>query len=295
MGADTEANTMTTGERLAEGQQIIKGDSGGLVEDKNGEFVGIITAHGTDDPSKTLFTPASFVATLAQSCNGPQCRPIIIRRRVEQPMFGIGIPMGPPRSVDIAQPMPRPPQVYVPQPRPNPISTPPAQPQISADQIRQIVADYLQQNPPPAGRDGQPGADGSPGRDAEVNYEAIISAVVSQLPPPAKGDPGPPGERGPQGERGLVGVPDDEDIRNWLVGAMSDPRTKQQLAAMLADLVSADPRVDQLISRLEAVENRKHSQRVLLVDGSKGNVIDDETYVDEPIVLDVRKFRGPSQ
>jgi hypothetical protein len=169
---------MTTGERLAEGQQIIKGDSGGLVEDKNGEFVGIITAHGEDDPSKTLFTPASFVATLAQSCNGPQCRPIIIRRRVEQPMFGIGIPMGPPRSVDIAQPMPRPPQVYVPQPRPDPISTPPSQPQISADHIRQIVADYLQQNPP---RDGLDGRNGDNGRDAEIDYNQVMAAIMPEI------------------------------------------------------------------------------------------------------------------
>jgi len=77
--------------------------------------------------------------------------------------------------------------------------------------------------------------------------------------------------------------------------------------------VGADPRVEQLIQRLEAlengrgevinsgnteeierrlaaVENRKHSQRVLLVDGRTGTVIDDETYESEPIVLDVQKF-----
>ena len=44
------------------------------------------------------------------------------------------------------------------------------------------MAEYLQKNPPPAGRDGQPGTDGRPGRDAEVNYEAIISAVLNAMP-----------------------------------------------------------------------------------------------------------------
>jgi hypothetical protein len=153
-------------------------------------------------------------------------------------------------------------------------------------------------NPPPAGRDGERGPAGQNGRDAEVNYAAIIESVVAELPPPQQGPPGPVGPAGPQG---LVGVPDNEDIRNWLIGAMSDQETREQLSVLLADLVSSDPRVDQLIqrlealeaasavsappgdlqaivSRLQALEGRKHSQRVLLVDGSTQTVIDDEVY-----------------
>lgn len=68
---------------------------------------------------------------------------------------------------------------------------------------------------------------------------------------------GPMGPRGPQGERGFVGVPDDKDIKNWLVGASSDPETRQMLATVLADIVGTDPRVEQLIQRLEALENRR--------------------------------------
>ena len=274
----------------------IPGDSGGAAYvGLGGEnvLVGIVSAYGSNQPStdrndgvtrKTRIVPISAVSEWlpTQYSNCPSCIPLSQPRPLQQ--RGIIRYRGAPPQIS------QPSQPPIVRESPPAVVVAPCQ-----DDLRRLVAEYLQKNPPPAGRDGQPGADGRPGRDAEVNYEAIVEAVVSQLPPPAKGDPGPPGERGPQGERGLVGVPDDEDIRNWLIGAMADPATKQQLAVMLADLVSSDPRVDQLISRLEVVENRKHSQRVILVDGAKGDVIDDETYVEEPIVLDVRKFRGPSQ
>lgn len=148
------------------------------------------------------------------------------------------------------------------------------------------------------GRDGRDGTNGADGRSPELDLDQLADVITQRYADRIRGPAGQrgadgigkQGPAGPQGERGLVGVPDEADIRNWLVGAMSDPSTRQQLTVILADLVAADPRTEDLIRRLEAVEARKNSQRVLLVDGSNGTVIDDETYTNEPIVLDVRKF-----
>lgn len=179
---------------------------------------------------------------------------------------------------------------------------------ICQEDLRQMVAEAIAKMDlrGPAGQQGPPGE--------SVDPAAVVAAVMSQIRMPQDGKPGLNGKSpsvtevaqylianhraeltGEQGPQGLVGVPDNDDIRNWLVGAMSNPNTKQQLSVLLADLVVTDPRVDALIKRLEALEARKNSQRVLLVDGSTKQVIDDETYTDEPIVLDVRKFRGTSQ
>lgn len=292
---------------------VIPGDSGGAayvgLGDRN-VLVGIVTEYYGDEPStdrndgKSRETGMVLVSQIAewlptQYSNCPQC-----------------IPLTQPRSLPDRgriQYRGTPPVVNVPQPRLPPASqSQPPQVVIAPcqDDLRRLVAEYMAKNPPPAGRDGERGPAGQNGRDAEVNYAAIVEAVVSELPPPKQGPPGPPGPAGPQG---LVGVPDNKDIRNWLIGAMSDQETRNQLSVLLADLVSSDPRVDALIqrlealeaasavsappgdlqaivSRLQALEGRKHSQRVLLVDGSNQTVIDDETYTDEPIVLDVRKF-----
>lgn len=151
----------------------------------------------------------------------------------------------------------------------------------------------------------------------ERHGEQIAAMIVSRYRQQLQGRPGPVGPRGERGEpgkdggrgaqgqkgdrgpRGLIGVPDDEDIRNWLIGATADPEAKKALAAVLTDIAAVDPRVDELIRRLEAVENRPNGsftetpQRVLIVDGSTKTVLDDETFAPgEPIVLDVRRLKG---
>jgi hypothetical protein len=156
------------------------------------------------------------------------------------------------------------------------------------------------------------GKNGSDGRDG-VNAQSVSVAEISeylvanhgsQLRGPV-GATGPTGSQGPAGQqglpgesgrdgadgkdgaRGLVGVPDEADIRNWLVGAASDPQTREALGVLLADIVSSDPRVDALIQRLESVEQQE--RRVLLVED--GNVVDDESYPPgQPIVLDLKRI-----
>lgn len=283
------------GQTLTSKSHVIPGDSGGAAYVGLGEehvLVGIVSGYypvpgsgysrRRDDGKgkESIIVPIATVAEWlpTQYSNCPSCIPLRQPRPLQQ--------RGQIRYRGA------PPLVSVPQPAPVP--SPPSQVIIAPcqDDLRQLVAEYLAAHPPASGRDGQRGPAGRDGADAVVDYRSIIEAVVAQLPPaPA----GPQGPAGPPGERGLVGVPDDQDIQNWLLGAMSNPEVRQQMAILLADIVSEDARVDALIGRIDALEKRKHSQRVLLVDGSRDAVLDDETYTDEPIVLDVRKFRGPSR
>lgn len=68
--------------------------------------------------------------------------------------------------------------------------------------LQDVVAEYLRENPPapgPQGERGQPGSQGEPGKDAEpVADEQITRAVAAHLAanPPAAGEPGPRGEPG---------------------------------------------------------------------------------------------------
>lgn len=186
-------------------------------------------------------------------------------------------------------------------------------PQVDLDRL----ADMITQSPVYSERiRGQRGGNG---QSAQVDYQKLSEQFFVQYGDQLRGRDGTNGTNGingtdgVEGPRGLVGVPDEQDIRNWLVGASSDPQTQQMLATILADIVATDPRVEDLIQRLErleeggqetvpdgridslasrltAVESRKNSQRVLLVDGKTNTVIDDETYIDKPIILDIQKF-----
>jgi hypothetical protein len=305
-------------------QHVEPGDSGGAVFVETGGrkcLAGMIVGY----PEQREFRGRSTFVTSRRLCqfltrrygSCPQCVP------VQSPGCASG------NCPQYTQPGLRP---AVPSPQPAAAVPPRVSVEICQDDLRRMVADELAKLDlrGPAGQQGPPGE--------SVDPAAVVAAVMSQIRMPQDGSngrdgksvsaaevaaylvanhraeiTGPAGERGPQG---LVGVPDDQDIRNWLVGAMSDPATRQQLSGLLTDLVATDPRVDDLIRRLEALENRPvsgggdvgaiaqrltalenrpHSQRVLLVDGSTRKVLDDETYTDEPIVLDVRKFTGASK
>lgn len=287
------------------------GSSGGPWYDARGYVVGVHTSKVVGEETRAACGGVAMgraiqaferrYGTFVKQQTTEQCRdcgPVIVRPQVRQPMMGIGVPVGPPSVQNVVvgrQPL----EV---QTRERVVIAP------CEEDLRRLVAEYMARNPAPPGERGPAGQNG---RDAEVNYGAIIEAVVAQLPPPQQGPPGPAGPAGPQG---LIGVPDAEDIQNWLVGAMSNPETRERISVLLADLVAVDPRVSQLIqriealeaastaaaaapgdlqaiiSRLQALEERRHAQRVLLVDGQTQTVLDDETYIDEPIVLDVRKF-----
>lgn len=180
---------MQTGELIAAGEPVIRGDSGGAVV-YDGELVGIVNAFVINPRSETMFTPASRVISLAQYCPGGQCRPIVIRRQMQQPMMGIGIPIGPPRSVPIAVPLPKPETVYVPRPTPDPISYQPTDSQIAAAVNAWMIRNSGQLRGP-KGDTGQPGQRGS-GLDKthiestiitwlEANRDAIVGGPPVDL------------------------------------------------------------------------------------------------------------------
>ena len=107
------------------GEHAIPGDSGGPViyETESGPvLVGVVTHHEGDVPAtrrtqlarhraSTLFVPATTIVTFVQSQYGGCPRgvcPIRVRPQIQQPMVGIGIPIGPPRIVNTIEPAPRP-------------------------------------------------------------------------------------------------------------------------------------------------------------------------------------------
>lgn len=250
--------------RGVSGEHAMPGDSGGAVICSTSEgraLVGIITDHEGSSPAKsrrayaktrarTGFVSAekiyAFVQTQYGGCANGMC-PIRVRPTIRQPMIGIGIPFGPPKIVHEATPVPRQDPVYVPQQQPEP-------------QVVQGPAGPAG----PAGRDGVPGPRGEPGmsitqEQVEATVNAWLDSNREQLrgpsgpsgPPGPAGPEGSPGPSGPEGQRGLVGVPDNEDISNWLRGALSDPSSREAIRSQLRDLMAEDPRIQQLLEKID--------------------------------------------
>lgn len=257
-------------------EHVISGDSGGPVytslegqEYLVGIVSGFIKPEGTprstsrtDGQSReTIMVPVSricqWLPTQYQNC--PQCVPLQAPSYRGRSTIRYSTPpeyMAPVRPVtpQVVNPL-------IPIGPPTVVNPPPSQVVIAPcqDDIRRMVIEYMQQNPPPAGPAGQDGRDGTNGRDGHTVSAAEVSAYLlqhhrSEITGPV-GQTGAMGPAGPPGERGLVGVPDNEDIRNWLIGASSDPETRGMLAAVLADLVGEDPRVQSILQRLEVLEN----------------------------------------
>jgi hypothetical protein len=151
------------------GEHAIPGDSGGpvLYDSENGPaLVGIVTKHEGDTPAthrtqfasmraRTGFVPAETIVSFVQAqyggCPGGAC-PIRIRPQIQQPMIGIGLPIGPPRIVDTIERMP-PVQILPPPPNSTPRST--------------------------VGIPGPPGRDGADGRDGRSVTKAEVEAAVN--------------------------------------------------------------------------------------------------------------------
>jgi hypothetical protein len=121
-----------------------------------------------------------------------------------------------------------------------------------------------------------------------MSIDEIASAVEGRI----NCEPGPAGERGPKGEPGRDGKDAEltrEDIAE-IIAAVKDAILKDPSMRGPAgkDAVITDALIAEVAGRAAAmvpVNNR----RVLLVDGSTKQVIDDETYgPNDPIVLDVQ-------
>lgn len=180
-----------------------------------------------------------------------------------------------------------------------------------ADELFAKYGDRMKGEP---GRNGANGEDGLNGSTPQIDVDELANVITARYADRIRGPRGNDGVQGLQGDPGLVGVPSSDDIRNWLVGASSDPETRAMLATIFADLVAADPRTANLIERLERIEQRvdepiefppvpdiaalrervtklETPRRFVIVDGEAGAILDDESYaVDEPFVLDVQKL-----
>jgi hypothetical protein len=175
--------------RGTNGEHVIPGDSGGpvLFESESGSaMVGIVIEHEGSEPAtrrtqfaryraRSGFVPAETIVSFVQAQYGgcPQgvC-PIRIRPQIQQPMIGIGLPLGPPRIVDTIERVPQP---HV----------------IQSPQRNQICP------PGPPGRDGVDGRDGRSVTKAEV--EAVVNAWLSANAEQLRGPAGPPGRDGQAG------------------------------------------------------------------------------------------------
>lgn len=169
--------------RGVSGEHAIPGDSGGPVLCKSSAgacVVGIVTAHDGPTPARyrtqfarekarTRFVPAETIVTFVRSqyggCDVGICPvPVRVRPQIQQPMLGIGIPVGPPRIVDTIERVPPPPVI--------------------------TQRDYAG----PVGPAGPPGPAGRDGRSiTRTEVEAVVNAWLSANADQLRGPPGPAG------------------------------------------------------------------------------------------------------
>jgi hypothetical protein len=176
------------------GEHVIPGDSGGpmLYDTESGPaLVGVVIEHEGSEPAtrrkqfaryraRSGFVPAETIVSFVQSqyggCPNGVC-PIRIRPQIQQPMIGIGLPLGPPRIVDTIERIPQAHVIQSPQRIPLPNTVIPQQSQICP--------------PGPPGRDGVDGRDGRSVTKADV--EAVVNAWLDANREQLRGPAGPAG------------------------------------------------------------------------------------------------------
>ena len=301
------------------------GMSGSPIYSKSGSVVGILSASAVGKQEVLAAGPAS-IADMIRRYESRYGRLVVPQQ------YGYGN-CGPCQQAQRRQQVT--PQPHIPSPN---VVVAPCQ-----DDIRRMVAEYMAANPvrspeddydrivgqvvdamprPLNGLDGKPGSPGSRGPQGATGAQGLqgpsgppptegqmSAAVVAYINANPERFRGAQGLQGLQGERGFVAVPDDQDIRNWLVGAMSDPETRAMMSQLLVELAVEDPRTTGVIQRLEAIEAAMSEQltgrdRVVLMlgdpdlfpskpqvtksDGSLRAVLDSETYgPDDPLVFEV--------
>jgi len=180
-----------------DGLHPIPGDSGAPVVQAGTEVVGVIRGYDTpynetvfrsdwsEQRLATRFTGLREIRECLQQCYPrSQCPPggcrIWIRNEYRQPIGFLGLPVGPPHRVQVAEPVPR---VFVPE---------------DQQQARQNPEPVSVQGPQgPAGPEGQPGRDGRSvsAQEVESIVNAWLDANRESLVGP-QGPPGPPGQSG---------------------------------------------------------------------------------------------------
>lgn len=274
------------------GAHPIPGDSGGPVVKKGAsgwQLVGVVSGYSpavsvttrndrAADNLQTIVVPVTSIQECLSQCYQyrgcpPGGCPIYVRPQIQQPMIGIGIPVGPPRVVGVAEPAPVVQQSAIPDLSPV---------------VRQSVRDWLEANREQLRGDaGPPGHDGRSVSKSEA--ESIISTWLEANREQLRGEPGPAGRDGvdgQQGERGMIGVPSEEEIAAvidlWI--QRNDPRIREFVKQVVREEFAGD-----MDARVTALEARR--LRMMIVDGKAKTVIDDETYgPGEPVILDLRRF-----
>lgn len=189
------------------GSRAIPGDSGGFVADPDTrELLGVVTGFMPDEEAATVFVPADEIVECLQrrygQCPPQGCPPVWIRPGVTQPFFG-PIPIGPPRAIGIVDPLP---PVQIPPPRPVPPSDSAGGNPLSAEIIRQAVADWMREHADEfRGPAGPPGPSGRSVRQEEI--EAVVGAWLDTNRESLRGEQGPPGPAGTRGTTGPPGQP----------------------------------------------------------------------------------------
>lgn len=294
-GSEVDGVLLGGGSIVCNGQGAVPGDSGGPVIDSNDNVTGVIVGYDELKPEVSVYVGLRDIyecltqvyqcpAEAQYGCPPGGC-PIYVRPQVQQPMIGIGIPTGPPRVVGIAEPSPR---RYIPEETPDVeyregSQGPPGrdgkdgrsvtQPEVEAAVAAWLDsnADRLRGNDGRDGRDGEKGDRGDPGPGPSAeDLVAVVETVVARSPDRFRGPAGPVGS---QGERGLVGVPDNVDVANWLKGALADADTRDMLRSELADLLATDPRVIDLLRRIESSAGASVEPIDMQILGNGGNVL----------------------
>lgn len=177
---------------------IISGDSGCPAIGPKG-VVGVVVGYDRDNPAMIEIVHSKhIIRTINRRYSATQCGPngcpIYIRPRIQQPMIGFGLPVGPPRVIHEAVPVPRPPQVYVPQET----YDAPARPQ--EPEPKPDTQGYIGPKGE-RGERGERGPQGPPGKDGlsvtQEQVEAVVNAWLDANVGVIKGPKGDKGDAGP--------------------------------------------------------------------------------------------------
>ena len=179
--------TSSTSARMSDGL-IIEGDSGCPAMSSSGA-IGVVVGYETYNRTATVIVPTRYIKRCLRrryvevQC-GPSGCPIYMRPRVEQPVIGFGIPVGPPRFYNEAVPVPQAPQVYVPRPQ-------------SQQPIQVIPQPQPQVMQGPKGDKGEPGPKGEPGLSvSQAQVESVVNAWLDSNIEQLRGERGPKGDSG---------------------------------------------------------------------------------------------------
>lgn len=168
--------------------------------------------------------------------------------------------------------------------------------------------DPIEPQAPPVTTPPPVGCDCAPGKGCDCDQEKMIADLLATIKadpifrgpqgePGKDGAPGAKGEPGPKGDKGDPGQVTDEHLQTVIAAVVAnvkaDPAMKGEQGPRGKRGKASDLDMDALAV---AVAAKLPGQRVILVDGKSGKILDDETYAPgDPIVLDVQRIVNSAQ